>query len=76
LALRYGAWENFRVGEDHQVEVRFGECAAQRSGKRCCRRAVLLAVPSVGIRYGMESRYAERAEAIQGEVVRLEELYE
>jgi len=65
-----------RKGEDHHVEAWLGERAAQCCGERCCRRGILLAFPPVRVRDDAKPRYAERAEAVQREVVGLEKCHE
>ena len=63
------------VGDDHEIEVRFGHRAAQRSVQGRRGGHVLLAVPSVSIRDAAEPSNTKRAEAIPRKVIGLEEVH-
>ena len=75
LALLHDRGLDSRVGEDHEIEVWFVHCTAQRSieGRRGGR--VLLTVPSVRIRDAAKPGDTKRAEAIPRKVVGLEKLH-
>jgi len=63
------------VGEDHEIEVWFVHCAAQRSIEGRRSGCVLLAVPSVRIRDAAEPGDTKCAEAIPRKVIGLEKLH-
>ena len=75
-AAAAAARADFRVGEDHHVEVwRFAKCTAQCCGKRFCGHGVLFAFPSIRVRNAAKTRYVEPAETVPRKVIGLEKRY-